>query len=180
MKNIKLILFLAFVAIAAMACRKTEDPGGTAIQEMCGEWQIYVAQNDNDAPIKLLTSNTSDNSPNKIRLACSKFMFNFIATCDLASKTFSATNAPSEYWRSTAYPGRTYKLDATVTDGKITKDGVTLPSGSKADKIEFKIRFANEIDSSTGPQPDDATIYSFIGYRRSGFLEDEDYVYKGN
>ncbi len=181
MKNIKHILLVAFVAIAAMACRKDAEPGGTAVQEMCGEWEVFVAEKNNTAPVRMQTSNVSDDDPSKLRLVCTNatYRFNFVASCNYSARTFSATNAPSEHWISTAYPGTTKTMNVTVTEGKITEDAVTLPSGSKADKIEFKIKYNNIINAGVA-EADDPTVYSFVGYRRSGFLEDEGYLYTGN
>ena len=181
MKNIKHILIIAFVAIAAMACRKAEDPGGTALQAMCGEWQVYIVEwsswhnFDADGPIKLLTSNTAENVNNKMRIAFDDY--NFVADCDLGAETFSVTNSLSTHWiADSAYDSR-----VTVTNGKITRGVVAVPSGTfSQDKIEMTVALGEMRNRITEVVRLPAETVTIVGYRRTGFLEDENYVYKGN
>jgi hypothetical protein len=184
MKNIKQILIIALVAIVAMACRKTEEPGGTALQAMCGEWQIYIVEWDGahnyekDGPFKLLTSNTSANVNNKMRIAFDRY--NFAVDCNLAAETFSVANSKSVVW-STDKP---LEANATVTGGKITRGVVTVPSGTvKQDKIEMAVALGELIridNDTTRVLIKPAETVTIVGYRRTGFLEDENFVYKGN
>ncbi|MCL2027389.1 MAG: hypothetical protein FWG79_02765 [Bacteroidales bacterium] len=181
MKNIKNILLIALVTIVAMACRKTEDPGGTNVQAMCGEWQVYVVEWDGwhdyeeDGPIKLITSNTAANVNNKMRIDFD--YYNFVVDCNLATETFSVTNSLSRYWDD-ADP---YEADITLTNGKITRGVVEMPSGTrKQDKIEMTIELGELKYAPTGTVVLPAETVTIVGYRRTGFLEDENFVYKGN
>jgi hypothetical protein len=171
MKNIKNILLIALVTIVAMACRKAEDPGGTAVQAMCGEWQAYVVEWDEE--LKLLTSNTADNVNNKMRIAFD--YYNFVVDCNLSTETFTATNSLSRWWSG----ANSYIVDATVTGGKITRGVVEVPSKTyKQDKIEMTIAFGDfKLESSGAVQWSGETI-TVVGYRRTGFLEDENYFIK--
>lgn len=173
MKNIKLILTFLFIAWAAMSCRKEEDPGGVAIGDMCGEWHITV---DGTPKGTLITSNNVNNDINKLVISdkLNYYWFNVEVDLNLSARTFSVDTAINqEYYNLTwsASSARTipYDIKIIVRNGKVTKDAVTLPSGVKSDLIEFQIGFE-----------DDGTPYELhqiVGYRRSGFLEDEDFVY---
>lgn len=174
MKNIKHLLLFAFIAIAAMACRKEAEPGGVAVQEMCGEWIVYTSTPPFDRSFRLYTTNTSDNDPAKIRLSDKQAFwgFNFVANCNYGARTFSSNEALSEHYYVSNGEDKVFICNITVTDGQIIENGVTtLPSGTLADKIVFKIGFSDDDTPYT--------MYEFVGYRHSGFAEDEGYVYKG-
>lgn len=184
MKNIKLILTFLFVAWTAMSCRKEEDPGGVAIGDMCGEWH-YTVDGSPDNPYTgaplgaLITSNNVNNDIDKIIISdkLGYYWFNVEVDLNLSARTFSVDTAINqEYVNATYNPSlaRTipYEIKIIVRNGKVTKDAVTLPSGVKADLIEFQIGFE---DDSTPYVPYE--LHQVVGYRRSGFLEDEDFVY---
>jgi hypothetical protein len=173
MKNIKLVLTFLLIAWAAMSCRKEEDPGGVAIGDMCGEWHITV---DGAPKGTLITSNNVNNDANKLVISdkLNYYWFNVEVDLNLSAQTFSVDTAMNqEYYNASwnASLARTipYDIKIVVRNGKVTKGAVTLPSGVKADLIEFQIGFE-----------DDGTPYELhqiVGYRRSGFLEDETFVY---
>ena len=149
---------------------------------MCGEWQVYVVEWDGwhdyeeDGPIKLITSNTAANVNNKMRIAFD--YYNFVVDCNLATETFSVTDSPSTLW----YGGDTpYDGEVTLTNGKITRGVVEMPSGTrKQDKIEMTVELGELKHRFTGAVGVPAETVTIVGYRRTGFLEDESFVYKGN
>jgi hypothetical protein len=184
MKNIKLLsLILGLMAIVSFnSCKEDIEPGGTAVESMCGEWVAYSSDFDMSFTIK--TSGTAANDANKIivtdRNAAgtgSEFWgFTVKADCDLAAKTFSCTDIMNEYWTESSTGVYTpYEIKISIRGGKITENAVELPSGVKADKIEFEIWFEDIADAGA-PADYYCTI---VGYRKSGFFEDDDFVFTG-
>lgn len=174
MKNIKKLLALLVITSVFFSCQKEEDPGGVALGDMCGEW-IYTV--DSVAHGKLFTSNNAANDPNVMVISdqLGWKWFNIEVNANTTAKSFSVDTAINQEYENEARDAtkpRTlpYDIKIVVSDGKITKGAVELPSGLKADKIEFKIGFEKDTD---GPY----TVHQVIGYRRSGFLEDESFVY---
>ncbi|MDR2810291.1 MAG: hypothetical protein LBB84_07015 [Tannerellaceae bacterium] len=182
MKKIKLLsLVLTLTAIAGLSACQEIEPGATAVESMCGEWVAYSP--DFDLSFALKTSNTSNNEANKIivtdRNAAGTntgfWGFTVRADCDAAAKTFACTNVINEYWTETNGVYTPYEIKVTIRNGKITEGAIELPSGVKADKIEFEIWF-EDIEDAGAP----ADYYcSIFGYRKSGFFEDDDFIYTG-
>ncbi|GHT73848.1 hypothetical protein FACS189456_4730 [Bacteroidia bacterium] len=183
MKNTKFIRLVMALSIAVLATSCEEpEAGGTSVEPMCGEWITYSP--DFDFSYTVRTTNTSDNASDKLLVTdrnaagtgASFWGYTVRTNCDLSTKTFSCTNVDNEYWSETAAGVyNPYEIKVSIRNGKITERAVELPSGIKADKIEFEIWF--EDISGEGFPSDYFT--SMIGYRRSGFLEDESFVYTG-
>jgi len=182
MKNIKLLSFV-FVLVAIIgfsSCEKFE-PGGTAVEAMCGEWVAHCVDFDYDFVMK--TSNTANNDADKILVTdrttagtgTSFWGFTVRANCDLIAKTFSCTNVDNEYWTEVSGVYRPYNIKISIRNGKITEKAVELPSGVMADKIELQIWFEDIVEEGL-PADYFCTI---VGYRTSGFFEDDDFVYTG-
>jgi hypothetical protein len=171
MKNIKLFLTFLFIACVLLSCRKEEDPGGVAIGDMCGEWNVTI---DGSGTAKIYTSNNVDNAPNKIIITdkLSYYWFTFEANVNTTTRTFAVDTAVNkEYYNAAWNPSNArnllYDIKIIIRDGKVTKEAITLPSGVKADMIEFSIGF----------EDDGYTLHEIVGYRRSGYLEDEAFYY---
>jgi hypothetical protein len=183
MKNIKLLsLGLALAAIIGFtSCRDEVEPGGTAVESLSGEWVAYSP--DFNLVFALRTSSTANNDANKIivtdRTAAgtgSDFWgFTVKADCDASAKTFSCTEVPNEFWTETDGVYVPYDIKISIRNGKITEKAVELPSGVKVDKIELEIWFE---DIAEADAPADYFCKIF-GYRKSGFFEDDDFVYEG-
>jgi len=62
-----------------------------------------------------------------------------------------------------------YEIGVRVTNGKVIKDAVQVPSGVTVDSIYFEVWFEDLVDA-TGIEND--TLY-VSGYRKTGFTEDE-------
>ena len=182
MKNIKVLLCVfAFTAIAGFtSCQQEVDAGGTAVQAMCGEWVAYSP--DFHRSFRLKTSNTTNNDPKKIIVTdintagtgTGFWGFAVKADCDVAQKSFSCTNVMNEYWTEVNGVRRPYEIKISIRNGKITDKAIELPSGVKADKIEFEIWF-EDIDDEDLPAD---YFCKMVGYRFSGFDEDVSFVYR--
>lgn len=165
MKKIKLNKILPFfmlVAILLVGCETYNDDlatthEGTNTEKMAGEWYVTVLENGANpyGYIKIMTFNTADNSSDEM------FVDDLEHFWDMKGKvsvnydqlTFSGTNITNEYYASTF----------DITDGKILLGAATSTDGNVTDSIYF-----NVVYSDGG-----SDVYTFAGYRRTGFLEDE-------
>lgn len=157
----KKILFIV-VAIFTMlftalftSCEK-EDVGGTATQAMAGDWVITFSNGSQSITSgHSLTFNTSANLPTEIWVSNGSKGLNFKVktSCDLASMTFQ-----TDGWaENVAASGK-----ARISNGKITPNGVTLPSGRVVDGISYDV----ELDTDPG------VVWHAEGRRYTGFAED--------
>ncbi len=166
MKNILKYFSLCLLIAAMSACEK-EEIGGTAVQEMAGEWYVMVDGVDADGNVvfenpfgmsyvTLYTFNTNDNNPNQMYIddEGSIWAFKVIANVDYNAMTFSATGAIDEY----------YGISVDILNGKIVKDGAKSQAGYTADSISFMVKFEDD------PYIDEGYWdYLWIhGYRRTG------------
>lgn len=168
----KIFYILSIVSVCLLASCKKEEIGGTATQEMAGQWSVTCdgfangAVQDEDiygmGNFLVFTSNTAANKPTEMYLTDdpdNKFWdFKCKIEVDLATLTFSATNADN----------LNYPCKITVTGGKIVKNGTKTPSGMPADYIEFHVIFDD--DDHVGADYDDLF---FHGFRYTGFAADE-------
>ena len=181
MKKIKLLFVLALAAIIGLTACQEIEPGGTAVESMCGEWVAYSP--DFDYVFDLKTSSTANNDANQIivtdRTAAGTstgfWGFTVKAGCDLVAKTFSCNEVTNEYWTETNGVYTPYPIKISIRNGKITEKAIELPSGVIADKIELEIWFEDIADAGA---PTDYYC-AIVGYRKSGFFEDDDFVYTG-
>ncbi len=135
--------------------------GGTATQNMAGEWWVSCEMIGPDGTnygdyygvgsFIVQTYNTAANVSTEMWL---DDLGNFWATktvvdIDYSALTFSATDAYDEY----------YGITVNVTDGKITPDGATSITGMPADAITFTCEYSD----------DPGWYYVFSGYRWTGF-----------
>lgn len=172
MKKIFYILSIAAVALFA-SCAK-EEIGGTACQDMAGQWYVTCDLIDAagevmatgadffglDERFMVLTYNTAANDPKEMILDdCGNFWeFSCKIACDPAGMTFSAKDAVD------------YMNDDKVTvTGKIVKDGTETPSGMPADYIEMVINFG----SDEYPKEYGYAAYKLSGWRYTGFENDD-------
>ena len=175
----KKVLYSIFVVclIFLTSCAK-DEPGGTAVEQMAGQWVVELDCIDDDGnslgdmfgvgQFLILTYNTPDNSPSKLYVddQGNFWTFKVVANCDLASLSFNA-DAISE-----AYDGEDlYDINVKISDGKITKGGIVTPGGHTADKIEFDILFE---DDGYTTQHGGAYYHHMhlSGWRYTGFVDD--------
>ncbi|MFR9554631.1 MAG: lipid-binding protein [Rikenellaceae bacterium] len=165
MKNIFKILALPLIALFALSCEK-DDIGGTATESMAGEWVITAIEcydtDGNyygeyceyyDCTFSIYTFNTAANVEDEMWIsdAGAGYFWYFQSKVDInqTTKTFSATDSEDLY----------YGITINFTDGVITTDGATSPTGMPTDAISFTAEFSD----------DPGYLYKYSGYRWSGF-----------
>lgn len=166
MKKILIALSIAVLALATVSCEKFPHEG-TATESLAGNWwcSIYASDGSQWVPTheaEFQTYNTAANVPTEMWIDDAK---NFWGTkakidCDAAAMTFGKQGA--EYF------DLYYEVNQKIWGGKVTPDGAEAPgSKSTCDKIEFFISFSDD-------QPSYGTTYYVVGYRRTGFPEDDE------
>ena len=165
MKKIINSLLIAGAVFSLASCAK-EEVGGTAVQDMCGEWYVMVDGVDSNGNVveedpfdmgyfELYTYNTNSNVPTEMYVddQGNFWEFRVKVNVDYAQKTFNVTAAPNDY----------YDMTMDVLNGKIVKDGATSQAGYTADAISFMVVFDD--DDYVGEYYDYLWIH---GYRRTG------------
>ena len=166
MKKILTAIALFAAAISFSSCNHFEVEN-TATVNLAGNWMctIYCADAGEWVPYytaEYVTCNTAANVSTEMWINDYE---NFWGTmckgdCDAAAYTFGKENVEYE----DQYNG----IHQHIWGGKVTVDAVKAPgSESVCDKIEFLIQFEDD-DPSYG------YTYCVIGYRRTGFPEDDD------
>ena len=176
MKKYIFIIALALLAIPALTSCDTEtneEPGGTAIEKMCGYWDVvydYVDENGNvvyeDADVydagtvTIFTYNLADNGTQYMWLddQNSFWAYKMIVNIDYDKRTFWCDE-------------KDYDADgsgtAIITDGKIVENGGVNEHGKPTDSISFYIKFSD--DDYAGVYYDRMWVH---GVRHSGFSPD--------
>jgi hypothetical protein len=162
----KIIYLMAFCLLVLQSCKKEVVAGGTAVQDMAGEWWVQVQIiNTADGSVvqpygedysKVSTYNTSENTPNQMWMDDAKTYYGLKAkvTVDYVNKTFSATDADENY----------FGIKVTIKNGKIVKDGAIGPvSKDVTDAISYDATFSD----------DPTHTYQFKGYHRTMFPGDD-------
>ena len=163
----KKVLYLAtmLLCMAFTSCQK-EEIGGTATQNLAGEWYVKANVVNADGSViedpyglgrfLIMTYSTSANNPNEIWVDDSKNFWNFKvkATGDVNSLTISAASAQNQ---------RGDEITVNITNGKIVKNGGVQNNGSPADYITMDVEFSD----------DAGTIYRLEGVRYSGLVEND-------
>jgi len=164
MKKYLIILSVALLFFFA-GCQKATEPGGTAVQNMAGEWWITCEYQDagvwkdvGKGHFILSTYNTAANKSTEMWVNDVVFWnFHSIVNVDYLASTFSTKDSVST--NSADYP--TEKV--LITNGKILKNAAKTPSGVAADSIVFFAAFNDD----SGP-----IVYKYAGFRRTGFPAD--------
>jgi hypothetical protein len=158
-----LFLALAF-SISFVSCEKVEsvaDESGIVAEDMMGSWYVEFLYNGEDAyglgVNKLNTFNTSANNGTSMWIDDNSHLWTFKVNCPInpSDLTFSGSGLYSNV--------DDYEVDVTITNGKITKNGTTSPSGQTTDKIDFEAEFSD----------DPGTVYQIVGYRYTGVVGDQ-------
>jgi hypothetical protein len=159
------------------SCEKDEI-GGTATEDMAGEWYVtvdavdaagnVVYQGDDlfnfeSYPIMLNTYNTASNASDELYVDDREnfWVFKLRVKCDLNTLTFQTNGAVA----NEAYEG----CDVTITDGKILPKAATTPHGTPADSIVFYVSFSDD----TYPDMLGYANYKISGYRYTGLTSDD-------
>jgi len=182
----KVLYFAALLFCAGMTSCEKEEIGGTATENMAGQWVVQIdAIDDSGNPIEqgedyfglgntiMLTYNTSGNSATEMWIddmgeydlatqygnpAYPNYSLKTKVAINQDALTFSSSNAANE---SGAF--------SVSIDGKILKGAGRQNNGSPADSIVFFVTYTND------PwYPDDGyTKYKVSGIRYSGLVENE-------
>ena len=171
MRKYIFIIALALLAIPALTSCDTEtneEPGGTAIEKMCGYWDVaydIVDENgtvlDHYADGTIYTYNLTDNVTNYMWIDDQEtfWAYKMIVNINYDNLTFWCD------WKDYDAAG-TGK--AIITDGKIVENGGLNEHDKPTDSISFYIVFDDE-------DPELQALYDRIwchGVRHSGFSPD--------
>ncbi len=168
MKKYIFMVMAAFaMAFGFAGCDDSDvDPGGTAVQDMAGQWVVTVdAVDDNGNTIEkdpyslgeitLTTYNTAANTDTEMFINDNGNFWNFTfkVAVNYSAKTFTANDVPYD----AAGSG-----NATIIDGKVLMDAAKNRHGNPNDSIDFKIRFSDD---------DYGLTYHVHGQRYTGFVD---------
>ncbi len=174
MKKVLYVLTLAS-ALLLSSCAK-EEPGGTAVEQMAGQWYVEVVGCDADGSVLyededlfglgrfiLLTYNTNANSSSEMYIDDQANFWEFKVRVDINQNDMTFSNA-----KGTKSEVVDYEIETVISNGSIVKNGTKTSSGRVADAIEFDIAF--EDDDYAGVYYDHLHIR---GWRYTGFTEDD-------
>ena len=168
------------LAVGFTACDSETDekPGGTAIEKMCGYWDVTVICVDENGAtvyedeemfglgtIPLYTYNTTDNSSTQMWIDDRGYFwdYKFITDINYAAGTFAATDVIY----NPSMEGDEEAETATLWNGIITENGGLNLHDKPCDTIEFDITFSDD------PYPEAYGYhhYHVSGLRHTGFTE---------
>lgn len=170
----KRVLYLSMLVLCVMltACEKDEI-GGTATEELAGEWYVNVDLVDSVNNVvytgeeffglgKFIvnTYNTAKNIPGEMYVDDLESFWEFKVKTSVNGLTFK-TNEPAD--------NEYYDCKVNITEGKILPKAATNPHGTKADSIVFYVSFSDD-DSPTKYGYDK---YRISGYRYTGLASDD-------
>ena len=150
---------MALVAMTFTSCEKAEIEMMETV-EMAGDWVTTFSDGagyEYEIPHGL-TFNTAANVPDEIWVSDAGWFWDFQAKvkCNLNTLTFE-----SDGWvENISYDD----CQVRITNGKIVKNGMTLPSGRVVDTISYDIEFSDD---------DPGNVWHATGRRYTGFAEDE-------
>lgn len=163
----KYIYIFSLFIISLSACKKDEVIGGTAVQDMSGEWWVQLEVVDQEGKVvqpysddtyySLSTYNTADNSNTQMWFDDNESYWQVKGkvNVNVTDKTFSGDNVANQY----------YDSKFSVTNGKIVKDGAVGPvSKAVTDAISFTVTYDDDSDN---------LVYHFKGYHRTKFPGDD-------
>lgn len=154
--NIYTLIIALFLILSLVSCKKDNpDPGGTAVEEVAGEWWVQWDE-DPGSYASISTYNTTANIPTEMWFEDHFYETKSKISVNTSALTFSAAavkNSDPEY-----------DVDITITKGKIIVDGAKgLVSKAVTDSISYEVEYSD----------DPGTIYKMSGYRRTRFAEDD-------
>jgi hypothetical protein len=173
----KVLYFAALLFCAGIISCEKEDIGGTATEDMAGEWYVTVDAADEsgnlfvDADgdswedpfgmgrVNMITSNTAANSATELMVddLGNFWQFRVKTVADPSGLTF-ASAAPANA-NDTINNLNGDDIWVTITGGKIMKGAGRQNNGSVADSIVFYVSFSDD------PNP---ARYGYAKYRVSG------------
>ena len=174
MKKYISVIAIALLGLAGFNSCDTEtkeEPGGTAIEKMCGYWDVMISAVDENGEVvyddpygagvcDFYTYNTNDNGTTQMWLDDRNtfWAYKFLVNIDYDKRTF--------WCDSTEYDAAGTGI-AVVTDGKILEGAARNSHGMPNDSISFYIWFDD--DSYAGAYYDRLWVH---GQRHTGFSSD--------
>ena len=180
-KYILLGAFIASLLIGACSPYTDEEPGGTAVQDLCGTWVVtpfasvgeYIGNLDLSLMTKteldavddwayagdmfaLRTYNTANNDKDSLWFDDGFWHEKFKIHCDYGKLAFGSENDSVDAISADG-------CKALIRFGQVIKGAVTTPRGQKADSIIAYVFYNDDEDGLT---------YKFSGYRYTGYSED--------
>ena len=159
-KNNIVYLFLVLSIALFTSCDEggNPNPGGTTTKDFAGDWFISATDASGKTVLPYSLHSTYNTAANDNTMWIDDFTHGWYLkskiTVNLADGTFSGVSQPN-----LNDPGTT----VIITEGKIEKGAGLSKGGHVVDKISFKAVFSY----------DTATKLTFVGHKRTGFLEDE-------
>jgi hypothetical protein len=178
---IRSLILLCVFAATFVSCETYSDPkvDYSPIYPLSGEWRVRIRNTNADTLVNKTgmytfgTYNTSDNSTTQMWLRTTSAIPSFHATstlrtlkskisCDVTGLSFSTTGVV----QNLGVTSNAVIDTITITEGKITLNSVSMPSGVMSDRISFKLK------KSKSP----GITYLVDGYRRTRWNEDETFI----
>lgn len=167
MKKYLIILSVVLTFFFA-GCQKATEPGGTAVQNMAGEWWVTCTYQEagvwtdvGKGHVLFTTYNTAANKATEMWVNDNanfwKKGFYSIVNVDYLASTLSTKDSVST--NSASLPNE----KVLVTNGKILKNAAKTPSGVAADSIVLFVAFNDDSKH---------LVYKIAGFRRTGFPAD--------
>lgn len=154
------------------SCEKDEI-GGTATEALAGEWQLTVDAVDDAGNVVIedpfglgvtlgITYNTNENVADKMYVSDLGNFWDYtvVVNCDCNALTFSSGGDVQN---------EAYDCKVNIEDGKMLPGAATTPSGMPADSLIYYVSFSDD----ENPAAYGYTKYKVSGYRRTGFVSDE-------
>lgn len=173
----KKILYFATMLLAMVmtSCSK-EEIGGTATQEVAGDWYVRAVgcdANDNiifeDEDLYLagnwhcLSYNTAANDPTKMIIYDEGNFWDYMVVVNVDQKSMTFSTPNNDFADNLAYESK-----VKIWGGKIVMNGGVQNNGSAADHIEYNVIFDD--DPYAGKLYDHLKV---IGVRYSGLAEND-------
>lgn len=155
---IKILLgVLIFASFSSCDEGGNPNPGGTTTKDFAGDWFITITDASGAVQVDHALHSTYNTSANDNTMWIDDYKNGWYLKCkitvNLADGTFTAVAQPNVIDSGTV----------TITEGKIEKGAGLSKAGHKVDKISFKAVFSY----------DPGTKLTYVGHKRTGFLEDE-------
>lgn len=163
-KKLSFLFFALALLVSFVSCEEVEsvaDESDIVAEGMMGSWYVEFLVDGEDVYHlgfnKLNTYNSSANDGTSMWIDDNEHTWVFKVNCPINSsaQTFAGEGLYSNV--------DGYEVNVDITNGQITKNGITAPSGVTTDKISFEAEFSD----------DPGTIYQLVGYRYTGLVGDQ-------
>jgi len=167
MKKIIFFLTAAIAALTITSCQEKFTPGSTETKNLSGNWVVSIYAPGEEGyefytGCEIITYNTSANLPTEMWLEDDGTFWEFKCKIDCNNSNYTIGKDKVEY--ENVY----YESCVKIWGGKVTEKGAVAPgSESVVDKIEFFAAFDDDSEPYAYP-------YYFVGYRKTGFPEDNE------